>query len=209
MSRNMLRLFVLALAVVVSCGIASADQVPAGIISLDDASGGLGTVGSFDITNFTGLNILLPDFPISTPLTFSITSLTVDFLGGGSTVLNASNFTTDGNGGFTGNNDFNLVTSPITGAVLVGTFSPTAGVNDGSGVVTIDAAFSDAAGNPSVTLTDASGLLATGDVAVIYAKTAASSAVPEPGTGLLLSTGMAAVFCLFLRKRSKSLASGL
>jgi hypothetical protein len=129
MNRIMPRLFVLALALAVSCAVASANEIPAGFLSLD-AQGGVATVGSFDITNLTGLNSILPDFPISTPLTFSITSLTVNFSGGGSTILHAADFASDLNGGFLGNTAFNLLTSPITNAVLVGTFSPITGVND-------------------------------------------------------------------------------
>jgi hypothetical protein len=205
MYRVSTRLLLLLLTLTVFSAVASATQIGAGVLSLD-AQDPLGQTGSFDISNFTGPfpQSIPPDFPILTHLTFTITSLTVNFTIGPPAILTAANFASDGFGGFLGSTTYNLVTNPIFSAVLVGTFSPTSGVNDGSATVTIDAAFTDVAGAPSVTLTGATGgPLITGESAVIYAKAASVGVVPEPGTGALLGGGLAGLaFGLLMRRRT-------
>ncbi len=179
--------------------VASADQFGIGLISLDATTG---TSGEFDITNGTGANSFAPFFPVTTSLTFTVTSLTVNFTSGPADVLTASDFTSDGSGGFLGNNSFNLSTNPISSALLVGTLSPTSGVVvSGAGTETISADFEDSSGNPSVSLTDASGTLALGDNAIIYAGSATVSTTPEPGTVLLMGIGLACVLGLLTMRR--------
>ena len=88
--------------------------LPIGFVSFDP---GTGNTGVFDIVNMTGPNdSTYPDtsFPVATSVVFSNLLLTVDFLGGGSTTLNASNFASDGNGGFIGLSQFDLTAFPIS-----------------------------------------------------------------------------------------------
>jgi hypothetical protein len=185
--------FVLLLFLLTACSVvALADQVPVGFISFD-AANAAGTSGQFDITNQTGANSFAPLFPVTSGLTFTITSLTIDFVSGGSTVLNPSNFTADGSGGWLGNNAF---TAPILSAALLGTLSPTTGVAvAGLGTETISANFEDATGATGVTMADASGgpLVVGSEIAVIYAGTGGTvvSPVPEPPSALLMGAGLA------------------
>jgi hypothetical protein len=206
MFRVLPRLLLLLVILTVFSRVASADQFPIGFISFDAANAAL-TSGQFDITNQTGPNSIPPFFPVTTPLAFGITSLTVNFVTGSPIVLHAGDFTSDTSGGWLGNNAF---TTPILSAVLVGTLSPTAGVVvSGFGTTTISAAFQDGLGNPSVRLTDVTGgPLALGDVATIYAATGASTTVPEPGTSMLLATGLAGLIGSGLLLRRRRLLQG-
>jgi hypothetical protein len=199
MYRVSTRLLLLLLALTVFSAVASATQIPIGFISFDQLA--KSTSGSFDITNQTGGNSFPPFFPVTSSLAFTITSLTVNPTVGPAVVLHAADFASDGLGGWLGNN---LFSSPIASALLVGTLSPTTGVVvSGLGTVTISAAFEDAAANPSVALTDPSGTLVFGDSAVIYAGTAGTARVPEPGTGVLLGGGLAGLaFGLLMRRRT-------
>jgi hypothetical protein len=184
---------------------ASATQIPIGLLTFDQPTETSGA--EFDITNLTGTNSMT-GFPVTTGLTFNITSLTVNFVSGPPAVLTSADFTSDMNGGFLGNNIFS---SSILSAVLVGTLSPTAGVAvSGVGTETISAAFEDGSGNPSVTLSDSEEEhLANGDLAVIYAGPASpggppTAPVPEPGTGVLLGTPLAGLIAFrFLTGRRK------
>jgi hypothetical protein len=198
MYRVFSRTLLLLLTLTVFSAVASADQFPIGLLSFD-AANLAGTSGQFDITNQTGPNSFPPSFPVTSSLAFAITSLTVNFTTGSPIVLLAGDFTSDGNGGWLGNNSF---TSPILSAILVGTLSPTSGVVvSGVGTETFSAFFTDASGNPSVTVTDATGgPLVLGDLAVIYGSTTPTT-VPEPGTGVLLGGGIAGLILLMLRRR--------
>jgi hypothetical protein len=146
---------------------------------------------------------------VTTGLAFNITNLTVNFVSGPPAVLTSSDFTSDGSGGWLGNNVFS---SSILSAVLVGTLSPTSGVAvTGMGTQTISAAFEDGSGNPSVTLSDSEEEhLANGDLAVIYAGPAGpggppTAPVPEPETGVLLGTPLAGLIAFrFLGGRRKT-----
>jgi hypothetical protein len=180
----------------------SANEFPVGLLAFDQVTG---TSGEFDITNLTGSGSAAPSFPVTTGLTFTITDLTVNFVSGPPSVLTASNFTSDGFGGWLGNNVFS---SSILSAVLVGTLSPTAGVAvSGVGTETISADFEDVSGNPSVTLSNPAGPLAFGDLAVIYAGTPGPTPapVPEPQTSVLLGTALAGLIAIrFLTRWRKT-----
>jgi hypothetical protein len=203
MQRTFARLLLMLLVGGVFSMVASADSLPVGILSLDNPSAS--TSGQFDITNLTGANALLPDFPVTTGLTFVITSLTVNFASGPADVLHAVDFTSDGNGGFVGNTSFNLSTTDIISAILVGTLSPTGAVDvSGGGTITIEAAMTDKFGNPSVTLTDGGTPLVPGDLAVLYATPSGGGGpppVPEPGVLSLLGSGLMGLSLLLRRGR--------
>lgn len=169
---------------------ANANLVPVGFLSFD---AGTGNTGVFDIVNLTGANdSTFPDttFPVATALSFSNLSLTADFLGGGSTSLNSSNFTSDGSGGFTGLSQFDLAAFPIEEAILTGSISPSSLLlNDGVTNVTSDTTL-------RATIVPSFGSsLQVGDFAIIDT----NAATPEPDYWVLLGGGLLAV--VLVRRR--------
>src|SRR5580704_15843816 len=75
--------------------IASA-QIGVGLLTYDSITA---SDNEFDVTNLTGSSAFPSfGFPITTPLTFTITSLVVNFTSGPSLTLGASDFTTDAAG---------------------------------------------------------------------------------------------------------------
>jgi hypothetical protein len=128
MQRILTRLMLALLAVGLLSAVAHADNVPVGILSYDTISS---SATEFDITNLTGGDAFPPDYPISTPLTITVTQVVVDLLGGGSIILPGSDFTVVDPGGdldCTGAN-CNLFGDAITSATLTGTLSPTSGLS--------------------------------------------------------------------------------
>ena len=122
-------------------------------------------------------------FPISTPLSLTDLSLTVDYLGGQSLVLGPSYFTLDSDGlSFDGEQLSTLSGYPTglfdaTSATLTGLFSTqNLTLNDGS----TEQVFYDF----SATISDPSGL-SDGDLAIINATT-----TPEPATWIMMGTGL-------------------
>ncbi|MFZ0981413.1 MAG: hypothetical protein WAN23_18575 [Candidatus Acidiferrales bacterium] len=162
---------------------ASADSFGIGILSLDPT--GIGAGATFDIQNLTGSADLPPDFPVATPLTFSSLDLLLTFGDGSTETLTTSDFTSDGFGGFTGNNIFDLGTVDITSAVLSGTLSPVdVTLADGT-TETLDPTF-------TATLTDPSGgpLQAFDAVEIDATGTSGVTAAPESSSGLYLGIGV-------------------
>jgi hypothetical protein len=176
--------------------IASADDLGVGILSLDPSISGSGD--EFDIQNLTGTADLPPDYPVATPLTFDTISLTLNFEDGSTETLTASDFTSDGFGGFLGNGSFDLGGDPILSADLTGTLSPTT-------ITLSDGTTETLEGTYTATMTDPSGgPLEEFDAAEIFASTGSAVTTPEPGTSSLLALGIAGLFGLALRRKYSS-----
>ncbi len=189
----MYRLFGCALFAALAVGSAApalyGDPLAVGFISLD--STGVGNDATFDIANETSANSSGdPTFPITTALSITNLSLTVNFQNGGTVTENSAQFSPDGSGGFTGNFSFDLSSFSIASADLTGTLSPTAVqlYNGTNGLIA--PAF-------STIVTPSSGAtLQAGDSAIIDATT-----IPEPGSFALLGLGFGALLFFFRKTR--------
>ena len=177
--------------------LALAGEVPIGFMSYDVVAPG---EAQFDVTNQTGINSsTFPDmtWPVTTPVSLTITSLVMNLTSGppltfgpGYFTLNPDGLSLDGTA---------IMLSSLTGApvsaTLTGTFGATnLTLNDGSHL-TIDPNF-------SVSLTDFSGLLQDGDFVIIDGSY--SSPVPEPATLAVLGSGLGSFVLLWRRKRKIS-----
>ena len=169
----------------------SASSIPIGLISLDPT--GVASGALFDIQNLTGAAALPPDFPVTTDLNLNITSLTLAFTSGPPEVLTSSDFTSDGFGGFTGNNVFDLSTTSIVSATLNGTFTPLSVSLAGGGSATLAGSFS------AIVLPSSGTALTFYDNATITAPMALSP-TPEPGSYLLMATGLILILLISHRR---------
>jgi hypothetical protein len=186
--------------------VASADPIAVGDLTYDSISS---TQNQFDITNLTGANEVAlgdpMDFPISSPLTITVTDLTVNFTSGPSLVLPGSDFgvvdaalDVDCTAGAC-----NTFGDSITSATLTGTFSPTTGLSGlPAGDTGILAAFTTTITPDPVNCTG--GTLSAGcDTSIIYATGITGSGpapVPEPGTVALLGSGMIGLLFMGYRR---------
>jgi hypothetical protein len=142
-------------------------------------------VNMFLISNYTGVNSLHPDFPVDTAITFQSLELVLA-IGAGTQSIPLSDIG-PGDSGVLPELQF-TDTLAISSATLIGTFSTAAQLTAYS--------FSTAL-MPSV----GTNLVPDSDLAVIYADTVNTSAVPEPATLIVIST--AAI--LFINKKRQDL----
>ena len=176
--------------------VASADQIGVGLLTYDTIST---SATQFDITNLTGANSFTPDFPISTLLSITISSLTVNFTSGPALVLPGSSFgVVDAAGDVDCNGaGCNLFGDSITSAVLTGTLSPTTGLAGlPAGDTGILAAF-------TTTITPACDrVLVDGcDFAIINATGTTGGVTPAPEPGTLGLAGIGMIGLLFVGRR--------
>jgi len=157
-----------------------------------------GNAGSFDISNQTGPNAsVFPDttFPITTELSLSGLSLSVNFSDGSSKVFGSSYFTLSADGeSFNGNSIAIGGTNPLpTMATLTGTLSPLLVTLNSGGTQSIDSSFS------STILPSTGKTLSDADLAIIYASPG-GAVVPEPrGTWMVVLIGLVAL-AIYRRK---------
>lgn len=191
--RNVLARVLLALLVMAAfSAAASADSFGIGVLSLDPT--GIGAGATFDIQNLTGSADLPPDFPVATPLTFSGLDLLLTFGDGSTETLTTSDFTSDGSGGFTGNNIFDLSSTTITSAVLTGTLSPVDVTLADSTTETLNPTF-------TATLTDPSGGPLQAFDAVEIDATSGVTTAPESSSGLYLGIGVAGLLGMLWKRK--------
>jgi hypothetical protein len=191
----------LALVFVFSClaRAASATAIPVGLLSFDENNGTF----AFNVTNLTGLSAFPPDYPITTPLTITVSALTADVDGGGTLTVPGSAFETDPFGnvnctkpGDAGSAGCNFAAYSLSSALLSGTFSPLSGLTGlPPGFVGIQGAFT------ATLLPSAGATLTVGDFVNIEAtlvEPETGSPVPEPPTAILMEIGL---FGLFARHK--------
>jgi hypothetical protein len=189
MQRFLTRLLLALFALGLMSAVAHADNIAVGDLSYDAISA---SQSQFDITNLTGTDSFPPDFPITTPLTITVTQVVATLSTGGTVTLPGSDFTvvdSEGDVDCTAA-ACNLFSDLITSAVLTGTLSPTTGLAGlPAGDSGIESAFTTTI-TPSCGTTD---LSAGCDTAIIYATGISTSGggggstAPEPGTwGLML-----------------------
>ncbi len=188
MLRRTCVLFAVLTATLLSQSISQAASLPIGFVSVDPM-GSPSSTATFDISNMTGPDdSAYPDttFPVATSLAISDPILTLFFQNGGSVTESGTEFSSDGNGGYTGNFLLDLASFPILDGVLTGSIdTTTVQLNDG---VTTDQIYSSFSAN---ILPNSGPVLQIGDFGIIDA-----TATPEPGSWALLGSGLLALFLL-------------
>lgn len=195
--------------------LASAALIPLGYLSYDVTVPGLSS--QFDITNQTGANSTpFPDstWPVANPVSFAITSLTVDFSDGSTTVFGPSYFTLEPDGlSLFGNSlDISGSNPQPTEAILSGTIdNSTLRLNDGSKwTVTSPPTLVNLTGSGNPVLMDSTGIcgsgpslgcLQDGDLDIISVA-AQPVPVPEPALSPWLAL-MCCLLCLTIRRSQR------
>jgi hypothetical protein len=166
-----------------------ATAAPIGLISFDSFIPGPDGVNAFNISNFTGLFSLDPDFPVSDSLTLLSATLTTIAEDGSATLFELS----DAGPGF-----LDGLLFADTAAFLSATFTAT--LSSVSFLLADGTTFLAASDVVSVNLLPSAGtLLSVGDFAVIDVQASApppTSKVPEPSTLLLVASGVLVGVCL-------------
>jgi hypothetical protein len=160
---------------------ALADSYEVGALSFDPSTFNLFTgPGEFNIVNLSGTFLS----PVTTPLAFTITSLTLDFSTGSSKTLTSSDFSSDWFGGFTSDDSFKTTGNGhlVTEAILTGTVSPSSAKVWDVGSLKLTGL--------TATLGGSSGPLSLFDTTAVYATTDPVTSTPEPDTLLLLGAGL-------------------
>jgi uncharacterized OsmC-like protein len=187
MSKSVHRLLGIAAACAVCASSALAASIPLGFVSWDVSIPG--STGRFDISNLSGGNAAPPDFPITTALSLSSLSLTVNFLGGGTTVYGSSYFSLNLDGfSFDGADIAIGGGNPLPiDATLTGTFSTTSiTVDSVVGAVTILPTFS-----ASILPSAGNTTLGNGDFGLINVETTTGTGGTTPEPSSLLLAGLA------------------
>lgn len=182
---------------------ANSAEIPIGTVNFNLT--GLPGTATIDIANQTGPNSsTFPDatFPVSSSVSLSNLSLTLDFSSGPAQTFGASYFNATPDGlSFDGNTI--SITTPVMEAILSGNFATTSlTLNDGTSFT--------ASPDFTASITDSTGTLADGDFAILYASPSGSMAnTPEPGAWRLLGLGLIGLLIIGpLRSRNiKNLSS--
>ena len=197
---NRLYLLVLALAGAVLAPMATAATFNIGTITYDVSTPP--GAAEFDIVNYTGPNAsAFPDstFPVTNSVSLTGLSLTVSFASGPNEVFGSSYFTLSPDGiSFDGTALSTGIGQPsgiagATGATLTGTFSTTSFLLNNGSSVTVNPTFSATISDPSK--------LQDGDFGLITANTSGPNVTPEPGTFVLMGTGLAGIAWIGRRRR--------
>ena len=183
----------LLLAIVFSC---CATLANAGVVSIGELTFDANTptaLATFDITNLTGLNAFPPDFPITTQLAITVTSLVANLQGGGTLTISGNDFSVvDPQGdlnctvsGDAASGGCDFAAYDIVSATLSGTLSPLSGLAGlPPGVSALESAFATTI-TPNAGCGAGTTLTAGCDFAIINANT---GTVPEPATWIPLAT---------------------
>jgi len=207
--RVLISLFVLG----VCSNVAFANLIGVGELTFDTLP-----AATFDITNLTGANSAIDpiDFPISTQLTITVTSLVANLQGGGTITLSGSDFTlADAQGdlncsvaGLAGSGGCDFSAYTLLSATLTGTLSPLTGLAGlpagDTGILspfTVTILPNAGCGPDGGTATT---LTAGCDAAVINATGVNSAAVPEPATWTLLSAALIALLVGYKINRNRT-----
>ncbi len=174
--------------------VAVASSVPIGTLNFDLT--GLPGTATIDIANQTGPNsstFPITDFPVSTSVSLSNLSLTLDFSDGTTQAFGpASGYFTLAGDGLSFDGSTISISTPVTEVILTGNLDTTSlTLNDGSSFA--------ADGSFTATITDSAGNLADGDFGIISATPAGTSPVPEPSTWILLGSVFAVLLLLRVR----------
>ncbi len=152
-------------------------------------------LAQFDVFNLTGANSLPPDFSVTTMLSLSNVSLTVNYIGGQSAVFGPGYFSLDADGQSLDGTPLSVLAGYL-GGLKNAVFATVTGKINTSSIVLADGSQAPVLAGFSATLSDPNGF-SDGDLALIDI-----TETPEPSTWLLCGTGLGGLILL----RRKALA---